>query len=162
MQLGSGFLNPHIGPKGQQGGLRFLHCLDQGKLNYCWFHQTSLLKHPQKQILDSCPASSLIMAPKAKYSAPGISGTFVLFKELLDTKIAQSLHPMPLNKILDLFTRLKSTRYEFLENIQAMLLLAKLLHSMDVVTQMIVQAKDPFGKQKTPTVKEIREAMVLS
>ena len=110
----------------------------------------------KNKFLTHATASSLITALKAEYSAPGISGAFALFKELLDTKIAQSSHPAPsLNKVSDLFACLKSTGYEFPENIQAMLLLAKLLYSMDIVAQMIVQAKDASGKQKTPTVEEI-------
>ena len=123
-------------------------------------HFSDALKN---KFLTHTTATSLIMALKAKYSAPGISGAFALFKELLDTKIAQFLHPAPsLNKVSDLFTRLKSAGYEFLDNIQAMLLLAKLPQSMDIVAQMIVQAKDTSGKAKTPTVEEIHEAVVLS
>ena len=107
-------------------------------------HFSDALKN---KFLTHATASSLIMALKAEFSTPGISGTFVLFKELLDMKIAQSSHPMPsLNKISDLFAHLKSTRYEFPESIQAMLLLAKLPHSMDIVVQLIVQAKDTSGK----------------
>ena len=117
----------------------------------------------KNKFLTHTTASSLIAALKAEYSAPGISGAFVLFKELLDMKIAQSSHPAPsLNKVSDLFARLKFAGFEFLDNIQAMLLLAKLLQSMDVIAQMIVQAKDASGKAKTPTVKEICEAVVLS
>ena len=117
----------------------------------------------KNKFLTHATATLLITALKAEYSAPGISGAFVLFKELLDTKITQSLHPTPsLNKIFDLFTCLKLARYEFSEKVQAMLLLAKLPQSMDVIVQMIVQAKDTSGKQKTPTVKEICEAVVLS
>ena len=89
--------------------------------------------------------------------------SLALFKELLDTKIATSSHPtLSFNKVSDLFAHLKSAGYEFPEKLQAMLLLAKLPHLMDVVTQMIVQAKDASGKQKTPTVEEICEAAVLS
>ena len=123
-------------------------------------HFSDALKN---KFLTHTTASLLITALKAEYSTPGISGAFALFKEHLDTKIAQSLHPAPsLNKVSDLFARLKSAGYKFLENIQAMLLLAKLPHSMDVIRQMIVQAKDASGKQKTPTIEEIRKAVVLS
>ena len=43
-----------------------------------------------------------------------------------------------------------------------MLLLAKLPSSMDVVVQMIVQAKDMAGKPVNPTIEGIYKAMVLS
>ena len=110
----------------------------------------------KNKFLTHATAASLITALKAKYSAPGISGAFALFKELLDMKIAQSSHPAPsLKKVSDLFARLKSAGYEFPDNIQAVLLLAKPLHYMDVITQMIAQTKDASGKVKNPTVEEI-------
>ena len=40
-------------------------------------------------------ALGFITALKAEYTAPGISGTFALFKELLDMKVAQPSHPAP-------------------------------------------------------------------
>ena len=87
----------------------------------------------------------------------------MLFKELLDTKVTQSSHPAPsLNKVAMLCACLKSAGYKFPENIQAMLLLAKLPPSMDIVVQMFAKAKDISGKAKTPTVEEIQVAMVLS
>ena len=117
----------------------------------------------ENKFLTHATASLLIKALKDEYSAPGISGAFALLKELLDMKIAQSSHPAPsLNKVSDLFACLKSAGYEFPENIQAMLLLAKLPQSMDVIVQMIAQTKDASGRQKTPTVEKIREALVLS
>ena len=112
---------------------------------------------------DKGTTAELITALKAEYTAPRISGAFVLFKELLDMKVAQSLHPAPsLNKVAMLFACLKSAGYTFPANIQAMLLLAKLPPFRDVITQMIVQAKNASGKVKTPTVEEICEAVVLS
>ena len=117
----------------------------------------------KNKFLTHATATSLIKALKEEYSTPGISGAFALFKELLDIKIAQSSHPAPsLNKVSDLFAHLKSAGYEFPENIQAMLLLAKLPQLMDIVVQIIAQAKDTSGKQKTPTIKEIQEAAILS
>ena len=105
----------------------------------------------------------LITALKAEYAALGISGTFALFKELLDAKIAQSFHPAPsLNKVAMLFACLEAMGYPFPTNIQAMLLLAKLPQSMGVVLQMIVHTKDSTGKPKAPTVEGICEAVVLS
>ena len=80
----------------------------------------------------------------------------MLFKELLEMKIAQSLHPVPsLNKVTNLLPHLDAAGYKFPENIQVVLLLAKLPQSMDVITQMIAQAKDSTRKPKTSTVKEI-------
>ena len=47
-------------------------------------HFSDALKN---KFLTYTTASLLIAALKAEYSAPGISGAFVLFKELLDTKL---------------------------------------------------------------------------
>ena len=108
-------------------------------------------------------AVDLIIALKAEYAAPRFSGVFALFKELLDMKIAQSSHSTPsLNKMAMLFPCLEARGYKFPENIQVMLLLAKLMPSMDVITQMIVRAKGTSGKAKTFTVEEIQAAVVLS
>ena len=105
----------------------------------------------------------LIKALKDKYSPPGISGTFPLFKELLDTCVAQFSHPAPsLSKVIVLFACIDAAGYKFPDSIQVMLLLAKLPPSMDVVVQMIAQAKDASGKVKTPTVDKIQKAVILS
>jgi len=104
-----------------------------------------------------------LTALKDEYASIGISGTFALFKELLKTKITQSSHPASLlSKIVMRFSHLEQAGYIFPKNIQAMLLLAKLPPSMDVVVQMIVQAKDAPGKAKDPTMEEIQSAAVLS
>ena len=92
-------------------------------------------------------AKDLIKALKDEYSTPRISSTFTLFKELLSTHIAWSSYPVPsLNKVITLFSHLDAAGYKFPANIQAMLLLAKLPPSMDVIMQMIAQAKcyNPF------------------
>ena len=61
-----------------------------------------------------------------------------------------------------LFFHLNSTRYKSPENIQVMHLLTKLPPTMDVVTQIIAQAKDASGKVKAPTMDKIHHAVVLS
>ena len=112
---------------------------------------------------DKGTITKLITALKVKYTTHGISGTFALFKELLETKIAHFLHPTPsLAQVATLFTCLEEVGYVFPANIQAMLLLAKLPHSMGVLAHMIAQAINSARKPKTSTVKEIHEAAVLS
>ena len=107
--------------------------------------------------------AGLISVLKTEYAAHRISGAFALSKELLDMKVAQSSHPIPsINKVAMLFTHLESAGHKFPENIRAMLLLTKLPPSMNIVAQIIVQAKDASGKAKTPTVEEIQVAVVLS
>ena len=82
--------------------------MDPGKLDHHWVHQTSFWDALKNKFLTHATAASLISALKAKYAALGISGTFVLFKELLDTKITQCSHPTPfLNKVATPFAHLK-------------------------------------------------------
>ena len=72
-------------------------------------------------------------------------------------------HPaLGLSKVQTLFSCLKEAGYKVPANIQGMLLLMKLSSSMDVVAQMIAQAKDMAGKLVNPTVKGIYKAVVLS
>ena len=78
-------------------------------------------------------------------------------------QIPLSLHPTPgLSKVQMLFSHIKEAGYEVPANIQGMLLLAKLSSSMDVIAQMIAQAKDTAGKPVDSTVERIYKAAVLS
>ena len=64
------------------------------------------------KVRDKDTTAKLITALKAEYAAPRISGAFALFKELLDMKITQSLHPAPsLKKVAMLFTCLELAGY---------------------------------------------------
>ncbi|KAF8449429.1 hypothetical protein L210DRAFT_3349873, partial [Boletus edulis BED1] len=84
-------------------------------------------------------ATDLLKVLKDEYSEPGLAGAYALFKELLDVKIPHTSHPMTCMKLAEnLFTRLTAAGFDFPAKIQAMLLLAKLPGSMDVVAQMIV------------------------
>ena len=67
-----------------------------------------------------------------------------------------------LSKVQMLFSCLKEAGYKVTANIQEMLLLMKLPSSMDVVAQIIVQAKDMAGNPADPTVEGIYKAVVLS
>ena len=88
---------------------------------------------------------------------------YVLFKELLDLHIPDSSHLSPaFSKAETLFVCLKAAGYEFNDKCQAMMLLAKLPPSMDVVAQMFMQAKDTSSKPKNPSIAEISKAAVLS
>ena len=98
-----------------------------------------------------------------EYASPGITRAYALFKELLDMQILLLSHPtLGPSKVQMLFFHLKEVGYEVPANIQGMLLLVKLLSSMNAIVQMIVQAKDTTGKLVNPTVKGIYKATVLS
>ena len=78
-------------------------------------------------------------------------------------QILSLLHSaLDLLKVQMLFSHLKKAGYEDPANIQEILLLAKLPSSMDVVVQMIVQAKDMAGKPVDPIIEEIYKAAVIS
>ena len=108
-------------------------------------------------------AAELLKALDEEFATVGIAAAYVLFKELLDLHIPDLSHPLPaFSKVETLFMWLKAAGYEFNEKCQAMMLLAKLPPSMDVVAQMFTQAKDTSGKPKDPSVAEISKAAVLS
>ena len=82
-------------------------------------------------------AAELLKALDEEFATVGIAAAYVLFKELLNLHIPDSSHPSPaFSKAEMLFTQLKAAGYEFNEKCQAMILLAKLPPSMDVVAQM--------------------------
>ena len=77
--------------------------------------------------------------------------------------IPDSSHLLPaFSKVETLFACLKSAGYEFNDKCQAMILLAKLPPSMDIIAQMFTQAKDTSGKPKGPFIAKISKAAVLS
>ena len=88
-------------------------------------------------------AAELLKALDEEFATVGIAAAYALFKELLDLCIPDSSHPLPaFSKAETLFTWLKAAGYEFNERCQAMMLLAKLPPSMDVIAQMFTQVKD--------------------
>ena len=108
-------------------------------------------------------AVELLKALDEEFSTVGIAAAYALFKELLDLHIPDSSHPSPaFSKAETLFACLKAAGYEFNDKCQAMMLLAKLLPSMDVIAQMFMQAKNTSSKPKDPSITEISKAAVLS
>ena len=98
-----------------------------------------------------------------EYVATGIAGTYALFKEPLDCKVASSAHPeLSTNKILTIYAWLESAGFELFAELEAMFLLAKLPALISVVMQMIVQKRDLAGKTVVPKVNEIKAAAILS
>ena len=57
---------------------------------------------------------------------------------------------------------MKNVAYPTPNNIQVLLLLAKILPSLDTIVQIIVQAKDSSGKAKEPTFAKIRAAINMA
>ena len=101
-------------------------------------------------------AAELLKALDEEFATVGITAAYALFKELLDLCIPDSFHPLPaFSKVETLFSRLKAAGYEFNEKCQAVMLLAKLPPSMDIIAQTFTQAKDTSGKPKDPSVAEI-------
>ena len=108
-------------------------------------------------------AVELLKPLDEEFSTVGIAVAYALFKELLDLHIPDSSHPSPaFSKAETLFARLKAAGYELNDKCQAMMLLAKLLPSMNIIAQMFTQVKDTSGKPKDPSITEISKAAVLS
>ena len=119
----------------------------------------TLCQHFEGKVL----AVELLKALDEEFTTVGIAAAYVLFKELLDLHIPDSSHPLPtFSKAEMLFAHLKSAGFEFNDKCQAMMLLAKLPPSMDVIAQMFTQAKDSSGKAKDLSITEISKAAVLS
>ena len=107
-------------------------------------------------------AKDLIAALQKEYTSPGIAGAYALFKELLDMQIPLLSHPtLGLSKVQTLFSCLKKAGYKIPANIQGMFLFVKLPLLMDVVAQMVIQAKDMASKLVDPTIEGIYKAVVL-
>ena len=96
-------------------------------------------------------AADLMKALDEEFASVRIAVAYVLFKELLDLCIPDSSYPLPaFSKVEMLLTQLKAAGYEFNEKCQAMILLAKLPPSMDIIAQMFTQAKDSILSHKDP------------
>ena len=108
-------------------------------------------------------ATELLEALDEEFFTVRITVAYMLFKELLDLCIPDLSHLSPaFSKVETLFVHLKAAGYKFNDKCQAMMLLAKLLPSMDIVAQMFMQVKDTSGKPKDPSITEISKAAVLS
>ena len=82
-------------------------------------------------------AVELLKALDEEFATVGIAAANALFKELPNLHIPNLSHPSPaFSKAEILFMWLKAAGYEFNEKCQAMMLLAKLPPSMDVIAQM--------------------------
>ena len=104
--------------------------------------------------------ANLIKAIQDDYMKPTIATIFANFKAILETLLPNSENPEPsIQRIESLFARIKNASYLVADNIQALILLTKIPPSLDTIKQIIVQAKDFFGKSKAPTFDEIRAAI---
>ena len=82
-------------------------------------------------------AAELLKALDEEFTSVGIAAAYALFKELPDLCIPDSSHPLPaFSKVETLFVHLKSAGFAFNDKCQAIMLLAKLPPSMNVIAQM--------------------------
>ncbi|KAF9227984.1 hypothetical protein BS17DRAFT_659765, partial [Gyrodon lividus] len=92
------------------------------------------------KVLSKTTASSIWSTLKDEYGKPGITATYAEFKAMLDMPIPLHEHPAPaFSKINAHFTHLEDADFEISPKVQAMILLSKLLSSMDTITQLIGQ-----------------------
>ena len=101
--------------------------------------------------------ANLIKAIQDNYVKPTIATVFANFKAILETSLPNSGNPKPsIQQLESLFAQVKNVSYPVTDNIQALLLLAKIPPSLNTITQIIAQTKDSSGKLKAPTFDEIR------
>ena len=95
--------------------------------------------------------ANLIKAIQDDYMKPTIATIFANFKAILKTLLPNSGNPEPsIQRLKSLFAQMKNTSYPIADNIQALLLLAKIPPSLDTFTQIIAQTKDSSRKAKAP------------
>ncbi|KIJ67412.1 hypothetical protein HYDPIDRAFT_25866 [Hydnomerulius pinastri MD-312] len=108
-------------------------------------------------------ASDLFSALKAEYGKPGIAATYAEFKSLLDITIPSNSHPGPaMDKVQAHFARLKDAKFEISGKVQAMILMAKLPPTMEVIAQMMNQSSCDDKELEKISIGEIYRSAVLS
>ncbi|KIJ58255.1 hypothetical protein HYDPIDRAFT_34360 [Hydnomerulius pinastri MD-312] len=108
-------------------------------------------------------ASDLFSALKAEYGKPGITATYAEFKSLLDISIPSNSHPGPaMDKVQAHFARLKDAKFEISGKVQAMILMAKLPPTMEVIAQMMNQSSRDDKELEKISISEIYRSAVLS
>ena len=107
--------------------------------------------------------ANLIKAIQDDYAKPTLATIFADFKAILETSLPNLGNPEPsIQHIKSLFTQMKNTSYPVADNIQALILLAKIPPSLNTVAQIIAQAKDFSGKSKAPTFNEIHATINMA
>ncbi|KAF9220565.1 hypothetical protein BS17DRAFT_714348, partial [Gyrodon lividus] len=88
------------------------------------------------KVLSKTTAAQIWSTLKTEYGTPGIATTYVKFKAMLATPIPSHEHPASaFSKINAHFAQLEDVDFEISPKVQMMILLSKLLSSMDTVTQ---------------------------
>ena len=90
---------------------------------------------------------------KSKYGEPGMTSAFVEFKGIMETVIPNNGDPSPAcDKIMAHQARLKSMKFNFPDDVLAMMIIAKIPNNMEAIAQMMmVSSKDPTSqKAKDP------------
>ncbi|KIJ59579.1 hypothetical protein HYDPIDRAFT_33105 [Hydnomerulius pinastri MD-312] len=101
-------------------------------------------------------ASDLFSALKAEYGKPGIATTYTEFKSLLDINIPSNAHPGPaMDKVQAHFAHLKDAKFKISEKVQAMILMAKLPPTMEVIAQMMNQSSRDDKELKKISISQI-------
>ncbi|KAF9222261.1 hypothetical protein BS17DRAFT_637200, partial [Gyrodon lividus] len=92
------------------------------------------------KVLSKTTAARIWSTLKDEYGKPGITATYAEFKAMLDMLIPLHNHPASaFSKINAHFARLEDVDFEISPKVQAMILLSKLLSSMDTIAQLIGQ-----------------------
>jgi hypothetical protein len=85
-------------------------------------------------------AGLLWQALERDYSKPGLISTYLEFKAAMEIQIFNNSDPsLAIDKFASHFGRLAEAKVTIADHVQAMILMAKLLSSMDHITQIICQ-----------------------
>ncbi|KIK75740.1 hypothetical protein PAXRUDRAFT_171885 [Paxillus rubicundulus Ve08.2h10] len=91
---------------------------------------------------------------ESQFAKPSLTSIYMELKAMMDTSIPEANHPAPaFAKMTAHFVCLKEFKYEIPNRIQAMIVLAKLLQYMNVVTQLLNINSDNI------TIKSIEQPM---
>ena len=103
------------------------------------------------QVAEKTSAKAIWDLLKESYGQPSVGSAHTELKKLLSTTIPANAHPAPaLRSIAANFAYLKEAGFEIALPVQAMILVAKLPPSMEVVAQLINQTKPSDIKTLSP------------
>ena len=107
--------------------------------------------------------ADLIKALKDVYGIQGLPQVYANFKAIMETMIPVNNHPGPaFTRFQTLFTKLSQAKYTIPDNIQAMIILSCLLHTMLIVMQLFAKTKDSTGNVIASTLPQITAAATLN
>ena len=93
----------------------------------------------------------------------GLPQVYADFKAMMETMIPANSHLGPtLARFQTLFTKLSQAKYTIPNNIQVVIILSHLPHTILIIMQLLVQTKDSMSNVIAPTLSQITAATILN